>query len=104
MNIERDKALTIMMGECWHDWRYARGSRSHPYCSKCDSVDDSICQDYSTMDGLVKLLNFVTEQKWFSELPFVVEVASGSYTIHVSYLKPDVLADAVFSFLKEREK
>jgi hypothetical protein len=89
MSEERDKDLTIAMGETWNVWDSFE-SECKPYSAN----------NFSTPDGFFKLWNWAKEQEWFWEGVF----HRLDYQVPELFINPDRFADAVYAYLKERDK
>lgn len=110
----RDKYLTKAMGECWHvlDCCPEKDSDGITYhCELCnadfsfswDKVGSSLKfnNDFSTWEGFGKLWEFCQKQEWWENLGNYLDSRTD---VPESLVHPDRFADAVFSYLKERDK
>jgi len=97
MNTERDKFLTLAIGECWHSLNeYAR-------CSGCGRQftivrrGHHVNNNFSTPDGFFKLWDWAKKQEWWSVFEGRVTVFFGGMAAVISQ---DRFASAVYEFLK----
>ena len=117
MNTERDRFLAEAMGECWHDWdiiwsQPVEDGYDECVCLKCNaSGRDCPKQSFSTWAGFGKLWEWAQKQEWcISFLTYIssdygkigMSFMSGIY-VYSDIIHPDRFADAVYTFLKERE-
>lgn len=107
--IERDNFLTVVaMGECYHKNSFWCNSITEEITYKCrlcnkSSTKTFINNDFSTWKGFGKLWEWAQEQKWWADfvsekMQTKVELQLNTYSI----INPDVFADAVYEFMKER--
>lgn len=102
MNIERDKVLTEMIGECYHEFHNDRAFRICDYCNKGYNQTN----DFDSWDGLGKLATYCKKQKWWYKF---IEYNTYTYTItefcertnESIFLDPNKFADAIYEFLQE---
>jgi hypothetical protein len=96
-NIERDKFLTEMMGECWHEQgkaNYAGGMFLFWTCAKCkEGFKKSDINDFSAWEGFGKLWEFAIKQDWWQGF-------LNKQTTEI--INPDRFSNAVYEFLKEK--
>lgn len=116
--MSRDKYLTEAMGLCWHEYNEDKWG-----CFKCGvnaymikghwlgtpkghSIFKPINPDFSTWQGFGTLWEFAIKQEWW----FQFKVRNNHIPNHKLYgfnldlINPDKFADALFSFLKEKDK
>ena len=123
MNTERDRFLTEAMGECWH-----KTSNTEPYHSGCvvhickcgqRELEDSrafynpgpnwVRQKYDDWQSFGKLWEWAQKQEWWSSFvakktPSNMRPMCGFGQPQLDlYIHPDRFADAIYTFLKERE-
>lgn len=123
----RDKLLTETMGlkyhriiECRHDSPLS-GRVLSSICMCGRKIEDSrgnkrecyANQDFSTPQGFFKLFNFATKQEWWNEFieqswqslksgEFQPDWVDDQIGIRLDFINPDNLANAIFSYLKEK--
>lgn len=123
VHTERDKRLTEAMGECIHpkiilkkSVNASRRDWDRYVCSKCfkeidaedTPFDDNdkpyfdLENDFSTGNGFIKLWEFCQKQEWWYD--FLNKDQCFGFAISVSLIHPDRFSDAVYSYLKEKEK
>lgn len=119
MNIERNKFLTEMLGECWHGDEiidYRNNASSTQAVCKCgkgslwksrfnDEDFQFIQNNFSTWGCFGKLLNLLThhdrKHDFFAKYGSIVQGEDGSkFYIEDSLIDPDKFADAAYEFLK----
>lgn len=117
----RDKFLTEAMGECWHEWVNQR-SHEAVACTKCDGLwGTDRTPDFSSWQGFGKLWEWAQGQEWWCdcycgllysetnpepENPIKFEVPDEwvmNMLIHQHLIHPDHFADAIYSFLTNKE-
>lgn len=112
MNSERDKFLTEMMGECWHE--FDENLKYNGVIWPCKNCGDEYLtnekynaneNDFSTPDGFFKLWNWSQKQDWWKYFIGCVtrtetadEMCCPKCIIHL-----DRFADNVYEYLKERK-
>ena len=106
MTTERDRFLTEAMGECWHEEDDAFPNRY--VCIHCKrSWPFGIpINNFPAWTGFGKLWEWAKEQDWwerFTNYNFVAFYSHDSRGIDLQLIHPDRFADAVYTFLKERE-
>jgi hypothetical protein len=109
MNLERDKALTEAMGECWHEI-HGRAMGGVIRCSKCQEImviDDHdflvtrvTNSNFSTWTGFGKLWEWSIQQPWWTDDNFLYHYPVGPRGMLIN---PGRFADAVYAFLKRKE-
>lgn len=98
-NLERDKFLTEVMDECWHD--KINGISETIWMNNWSCCGLSKCyahypNDFSTAEGFFKLWNWAIKQDWWP-------LFNGSNCeINLSIIHPDRFADVIYKFLKDR--
>lgn len=100
-NLERDKFLSTLIGECWHDGANNYGEIVCAKCHKLVMVEDRV--DFSTWEGFGKLWEWAQKQEWFKEVPFNFDENRyhDCYMLFpVEFVNPDRFADAVYEHLK----
>ena len=99
MSIERDKFLTEVMGECWHEMS------KFGNCAKC-KVHNYYQNDFSTWKGFGKLWEWATTQAWWELFTEFCEYnrqfhQKSSHQVLPGIINPNRFADAVYKYLKE---
>lgn len=99
MSNERDRYLTEQMGECWHEF-----GDEGCYCTKCSSYKVRPKNtDYASWNGFGKLWEWAQNQTWLCN--FIFTVPGSVHDTFLEHIKsPDRFANAVYSYLKERDK
>ena len=90
MNTERDKILTKIIGECYHEMCY------NGCCKHC-GAHNFINYNFSTWEGFGKLLGFMRKQDCWNEFYQMLD-----YTVIHFELDPSDFADFVIAYLKGR--
>lgn len=87
---ERDKYLTEAMGF------------AYSFCSQQNYENGFDC---STWEGFGKLWNWSQKQVWWAHFLFILNYEADNYyqIIPAYVIHPDMFADAVYNYLKERE-
>jgi hypothetical protein len=94
---ERNKYITEAMGECWHTRLDDRGLYAFACCADYDKPNTN----FSTWEGFGKLWEWSQKQEWIGSFCSVYKLDRG----HLGVFEiPDCFADAVYEYLKEREK
>ena len=115
----RDKFLTLMQGNCWHDWlrdgdvywdEYSYGDKTDYKCSLCGDIreDESVeyppCND--TFDGaydFFHLFEWAKGELWWMD--FVYEISNWTPTgnlinaLPIEYVNPTKFSDSIYIFL-----
>jgi hypothetical protein len=119
MNEERDKFLTKLIGNCWHE--FINGQSSHcKYCNRIIRMIDFKCYEnfidnnFSTWKGFGNLWEFCCgyeyeiEQKigqdWWMD--FLKQHQPFGYFMDLNFMDliyPDRFADSIYKYLKERD-
>ena len=101
MNIERDKLLTELMGECWHTFKHSR------FCDKCNAEfwmqETEAANDkynFSTPDGFVKLWNWAKSQEWWDNFWSITFDDYLEATDVIEMINPNLFANALYEYLK----
>ena len=114
MNQERDRFLTEARGECWHEWkgRFSKDSSVWFYqCEKCnyEEIESHLNingwnNNFSTWEGFGKLLLWCKNQVWWYIFMDKINEAKPiePLKMKVRYINPDIFADAVCEFLKDK--
>jgi hypothetical protein len=123
---ERDKYLTEAMGMCYHEnrnvyWDDDLHEDSRIICKHCSKINTNN-SNFSTWEGFGKLWEFCQEQEWWEGFLIKNEYqhTRDVYSPHKEYpyreyqetvyedmsglINPDRFADAVYTYLKERER
>jgi len=129
-NVEREKFLTRLIGDCWHESDHSIpyhdneivhickcGEYSyhiHPWDDK-NNVQFRQKNDFSTPDGFFKLLNWLKQQDHHvigaildqdKEKPYTAlglnPVCIKYQSLFLKEIDPDKFANKVFNFLKEK--
>lgn len=107
INNERDKFLTEVMGECWHeplpyDFDTYKGYDECKICHQRIKYNNN----FSTWEGFGKLWEWAQKQEWFPELirqTCYYEMCRNEFSKgHKSIVNPDYFANAVYAYLKEK--
>ena len=105
-NIERDKFLTEMLGECWHKKVVSTKILNKPSRCTCGTyyyvcVYDNI--DFSTWEGFGKLWGWLQSLDIDTKEAFELQYV-GRIGIYFHYhINPDRFAGALYKYLKENE-
>lgn len=93
---ERDKFLTKLMGECYHEICYNG-------CCKYCGAHNFITNDFSSWEGFGKLLGFVKGQDYWLDLVETLEYNQGQlgFRTFVEQLEANRFADFVYWYMKE---
>lgn len=91
----RDKVLTELMGECWHE-----RDKMQTFCRKC-GVLAKTNTNFSTWSGFGKLLNFCKEQSWWKTSYGAGMCSDDMDSLTFYYIDPDRFADAIYAFIRE---
>lgn len=92
-NRERDKFLTKLMGECYHE-RSAYG-----FCKHC-GAHNFITNHFSTWEGFGKLLGFMKKQDCWNDFVEMYECNKRELTF--IDINPNDFADFVFDYYHMR--
>lgn len=88
-----------VFGECWH----RRENVPFGRCLRCDAPNTDN-QDFFTPEGFFKLWNKIQEKEWYNK--FLYSVGGLNFgTVNAvadSFVDPEVLAPAVYDFIKGR--
>ena len=117
MNKERDKLLTEVMGECWHDFQGTHIVGVPFQCVKCKSTKLKRNRPtFSTPEGFFKLKDYLErinkldpffewyvaeKRKDFFGISIPCQVEFFKKCMLILLKTPDRFADAVYEFLKE---
>lgn len=96
-NEARDKFLTELIGECWHNVRY---DPPNWWCDKCkNNLLAGRNNDFSTWEGFGKLFEWGQKQEWYEDLTYR---RSGFIGLISAYITPDEFANMVYEFTKKK--
>ena len=131
MNNEKDKYLTEVMGECWHElkaetsrvtimratggaictkcneyWNYNSGtSRYNSQYNRNEVFPEKVNNNFSTWGGFGKLWEWSQKQDWFPELirqTCYYEMCRNEFSKgNDSIIHPDRFAGSIYQFLKK---
>lgn len=96
--MERDRYLTEAMGECWHEINNQQLLFSQRFCTKCGENRPAKNIDFSTWQGLGKLLPFADEKIGFEHIMIIF---NNCWPFDDGFC--DRFANALYEFLKSRE-
>jgi len=106
---DRDKFLTELVGECWHDEYSHEGptfqERYDKYvCLRCGfevSYTPSFYKmNFSTWENFGKLWKFAQKQNWWNDFRRDYCLVGGwkGWSFDEDIINPDKLADAIYNF------
>ena len=100
-NEPRDKAITELMGLCWHD--FSNESIDHcPLCGKkYTKLDPRI--NFSTWDGFGTLFTWAREQDWFKSFCWKNCLFYTPHHLPTRLVNPDIFADALLDYLSSSD-
>lgn len=120
---ERDKFLTEVMGECWHEWDGVTTKPYHDgatiyYCKCGDRIIYNphesftkdvnkhfiIANDFSTWEDFGKLWGWCEKQVWWIDFQKSLQCRSDIGPYCFGIVNPDKFADAIYKYIKEEEK
>jgi hypothetical protein len=104
MNQERNKFLTELV----------TGDKAKWICHECDIISQrKICDckgagwsryNFSTWDGFGKLKEWAEKREWWKQFKCDVRYNGWHYALDDDLIHPDRFAEAIYEFLKEKEK
>lgn len=118
MNSERDKFLTEAMGECWHEYNEEISDK----CCKCEedilpyvkawlatpeNKAEPVIErlfNFSTWEGFGKLWEWAMKQEWWIRNFIIEPWKSNHIAVDMRLINPDIFADALEKFLKEKDR
>ena len=108
---ERNKFLTEVVGECWHEPKI-EGVRANSFvCGKCNTIHCCGIENpnYSTWEGFGKLWEWSIYQDWFEDFAkyhgqvnHILMDEPSDILIHIGKINPNKFADAIYNSLKSR--